>query len=368
YIRALFNNTFKTNTHLERALMTGITRVSKESIFSDLNNLKVITTTSKKYTTAFGFTEEEVFGAMDEQGFDPGLKEKVKFWYDGFTFGDTPDIYNPWSITSYLEEKEFNTYWADTSSNGLVGELLRTGDVEIKEDFERLLNRESIISQIDEQIVFSDLEGNPSAIWSLLVASGYLKIERVSRENVDDETPEYELRMTNNEVRIMFFSLIKRWFSAGSNMPGFIKCMLNGNVRDMNRYMNKVALATFNSFDTGTHPSESEPERFYHGFVLGLMADKAADYILKSNRESGYGRYDVVMEPKDPRNPAVIMEFKVISAEDGEKELSDTVANALLQIEDRRYDTDLISRGIPQDRIYKYGFAFRGSEILIGMG
>ena len=144
--------------------------------------------------------------------------------------------------------------------------------------------------------------------------------------------------------------------------------MLNGNVRDMNRYMNKVALATFSSFDTGTHPSESEPERFYHGFVLGLMADKAADYILKSNRESGYGRYDVVMEPKDPRNPAVIMEFKVISAEDGEKELSDTVAKALLQIEDRRYDTDLISRGIPQDRIYKYGFAFRGSEILIGMG
>ena len=368
YIRALFNNTFKTNTHLERALMTGITRVSKESIFSDLNNLKVITTTSMKYTTAFGFTEEEVFAAMDEQGFDPGLKETVKYWYDGFTFGDTPDIYNPWSITSYLEEKEFNTYWADTSSNGLVGNLLRAGNREFKESFEQLLNDESIQTELDEQIVFSQLGQKSSAVWSLLVASGYLKIVEVDRRDRAIRRPVYTLRLTNLEVKWMFYDLISVWFDNRSDaMPNFIKCMLAGNVEDMNNYLNRIARDTFSSFDTGTHPSESAPERFYHGFVLGLLVDKAADYVVKSNRESGYGRYDVVMEPKDIQNPAVIMEFKVYDERKREQELSDTVANALQQIEDKHYDTDLLARGIPQERIYKYGFAFRGREILIGM-
>ncbi|MBQ7678998.1 MAG: AAA family ATPase, partial [Butyrivibrio sp.] len=368
YIRALFNNTFKTNTHLERALMTGITRVSKESIFSDLNNLKVITTTSMKYTTAFGFTEEEVFAAMDEQGFDPGLKETVKYWYDGFTFGDTPDIYNPWSITSYLEEKEFNTYWADTSSNGLVGNLLRAGNREFKESFEQLLNDESIQTELDEQIVFSQLGQKSSAVWSLLVASGYLKIVEVDRRDRAIRRPVYTLRLTNLEVKWMFYDLISVWFDNRSDaMPNFIKCMLAGNVEDMNNYLNRIARDTFSSFDTGTHPSESAPERFYHGFVLGLLVDKAADYVVKSNRESGYGRYDVVMEPKDIQNPAVIMEFKVYDERKGEQELSDTVTNALQQIEDKHYDTDLLARGIPQERIYKYGFAFRGREILIGM-
>ena len=368
FTRSLFNNTFKTNPSLGRGIMTGITRVSKESIFSDLNNLTVITTTTNEYSTAFGFTEDEVFAAMDEQGFDPALREKVKAVYDGFTFGNETDIYNPWSITNFLKFREFKPYWADSSSNSLAGSLIRTGDPKLKETFEYLLKGESIEAEIDEQVVFSSLDGSENAVWSLLFASGYLKavsIRNISDDPLGADKLLYTLTLTNKEVRIMFESLISRWFSGSAALPDFIKCMLTGNVDDMNEYMNRIALRTFSSFDSGTKPSDDAPERFYHGFVLGLMVEKSSDYILKSNRESGLGRYDVVMEPRDIRNPAVIIEFKVYNEKKGEKDLSDTAANALKQIEEKKYDTDLLSRGIPAEHIYKYGFAFRGSECLI---
>ena len=169
FTRMLFNNTFKTNPHLARAVMTGITRVSKESIFSDLNNLTVVTTTSEEYKTSFGFTEKEVFAAMDAQGFDPSLKEEVKNWYDGFIFGSAADIYNPWSVTSFLKKGKLDTWWADTSGNGLVSELIRTGSPGLKEDFEELPKGNTLKTVIDEQIVFSDLKGNPEAVHSPLI-------------------------------------------------------------------------------------------------------------------------------------------------------------------------------------------------------
>ena len=370
FTRMLFNNTFKTNPHLGRAVMTGITRVSKESIFSDLNNLTVVTTTSEEYKTSFGFTEKEVFAAMDAQGFDPSLKEEVKNWYDGFIFGSAADIYNPWSVTSFLKKGKLDTWWADTSGNGLVSELIRTGSPGLKEDFEELLKGNSLNTVIDEQIVFSDLNGNQEAVWSLLVASGYLKItDTLIKKDGLERTLSHVIAITNYETRLMFNKLIRGWFKkAENNYPEFIRCMLTGNVKDMNRYMNRIALTTFSYFDSGNGPSEkTEPERFYHGFVLGLMVDKASDYVIKSNRESGFGRYDVVMEPKDTKDVAIILEFKVFNADKGEKDLSDTVANALKQIDDKRYDADLLARSIPAERIYKYGFAFRGSECLIGM-
>jgi len=364
FTRLLFNSTFKTNPYLERGLMTGITRVSKESVFSDLNNLEVVTTTSKKYETAFGFTEQEVFTAMDEYSLKE--KEKVKEWYDGFVFGECRDIYNPWSILNYLQKREFMAYWANTSSNGLVGKLIREGSRDVKIIMEDLLEQKSFHIQIDEQIVFSQLNQDESAIWSFLLAGGYLRAENhIFNEEEGEE--EYELVLTNKEVRIMFRQMIKSWFSSfKSSYNGFIKALLQNDKKAMNIYMNEVALTTFSFFDTGKGPSKrSEPERFYHGFVLGLMVELTDRYTITSNRESGFGRYDVMLEPAAQKDIAFILEFKVYDA-DEESSLQDTVKAALQQIEDKKYAAILEAKGIPADRIRKYGFAFQGKTVLIG--
>ena len=368
FTRSMFNSAFKTNPWLERAIMTGITRVSRESMFSDLNNLKVVTTTSDEYSTSFGFTEEEVFAALDECG-RSDQKQQVKQWYDGFIFGEHPDIYNPWSILNFLDTGNFTTYWANTSSNSLVGKLLREGNRRIKEKFEILLRGESIQSAIDEQIVYSQLDGNERAVWSLLLASGYLKV--VSFESYRDipegTNPKYELALTNLEVRLMFGNMIRDWFAAAeADYNDFIKALLLGDVKAMNAYMNRVSLDVFSYFDTGKRPSGEEPERFYHGFVLGLIVDLQGRYVITSNRESGFGRYDVVLEPKDPKvDDAIILEFKVHDPED-EATLKETVQAALSQIEEKQYAKALTARGIPSEHIRSYGFAFEGKKVLIG--
>ena len=358
FIRSLFNSTFKTNPYVERAMMTGITRGSKESIFSDLNNLKVVTTTSDEYATSFGFTEEEVFAAMDEMGMTE--KEKVKKWYDGFVFGKVSDIYNPWSIINLLDTGKFSTYWANTSSNSLVSRLIRQGSRRIKEQFETLMQGGCINTEIDEQIVYNLLDDNEEAIWSLLLASGYLKVLQV---NVEEEC--YQLTLTNYEVKRMFRKMIRGWFKKdSSNYNDFIQALLLDDVDAMNEYMNRVTRSVFSSFDTGKRPSSAEPERFYHGFVLGLMMELQDRYIITSNRESGFGRYDVILYPRKD-DDAIIMEFKVFNKR-REKNLEDTLASALRQIEEKQYAQTLIDRGIASERIRKYGFAFAGKEVLIG--
>ena len=366
FTRSMFNSTFKTNPHLDRGIMTGITRVSRESIFSDLNHLKVVTTTSDEYATAFGFTEEEVFGTLEEYGLAEE-KEKIKYWYDGFVFGEHRDIYNPWSILNYLDTEKYSTYWANTSANSLVGKLIREGNRRIKMSFEKLLRGEHIRCSIDEQIVYNRLGDNEEAVWSLLTAGGYLKIMSYDKEDmIGDEDVMYELALTNYEVKRMFRGLVKDWFrDARADYNDFIEAMLAGNLKAMNAYMNRVALQTFSYFDTGKGPLGDEPERFYHGFVLGLLVDLSGKYAITSNRESGFGRYDVMLEPKNGEDYAYILEFKTYDKED-EEGLKDTVQAAHAQIEEKQYEASLIAKGIPVEHIRKYGFAFEGKKVLIG--
>lgn len=270
FIRNFFNATFKTNPYLERAVLTGITRVSKESVFSDLNNLNVVTTSSTEYETSFGFTEEEVFQALEDLKMGE-QKELVKSWYDGFVFGNTHDIYNPWSITNFLDKKQVRPYWADTSSNSMIVELIRKASTDIKEKMEELLQGKEIVVNFDEQIVFEQLD----------------------------------------------------------NYNQFMKALLSDDIDAMNYYMNQIIMTTFSYFDVG----QNEPERFYHGFVLGLIADQTDIKVRNIKREES---------------------------------LEDTVQTALTQIKEKCYDAELYDRGLKKEEIHHYGFAFEGKKVLIG--
>ena len=365
FTRSLFHSTFKTNPSLERAVMTGITRVSKESVFSDLNNPKVVTTTSDEYATAFGFTEE-VFKALETFGHGD-KKEEVKLWYDGFVFGEQRDIYNPWSIINFLDTNgKFDTYWANTSSNSLVGKLIQEGNRSIKSTFESLLKGETIRCPIDEQIVYNQLDYDEDAIWSLLLASGYLKVLKHEEKTVGGKEVLYDLKLTNEEVKDMFYHIVRGWFARTKrDYNDFVKSLLVGDTESMNEYVNLVSEQVFSSFDTGKSPSRVQPERFYHGFVLGLIVELAENYVITSNRGSGFGRYDVMIEPKNQEEDAIILEFKVYNPKK-EKSLEETVASALTQIEEKEYERDLITKGFQKGQIRKYGFAFEGKTVLIG--
>lgn len=337
FIRNLLNATFKDNPYLARGIMTGITRISRESIFSDLNHLKVVTTTSNKYADCFG---------------------KVK------------DIYNPWSILNYLDNRTAAPYWVNTSSNHLIGKLLQEGNKQIKESFEKLLRKECIYAEIDEQIVYDQLDIDENAIWSLMLASGYLKVNNSRIKETNDEWNQiYELSVTNFEVLLMLKKLVRSWFApSASNYNEFIKALLQDDIKAMNLYMNRIALSVFSFFDTGKKPSAAaEPERFYHGFVLGLIVDLEERYRITSNRESGFCRYDIMLESRSVNDPAIIIEFKIQDPED-EINLLQTVEAALQQIDAKNYAVDLLDKGIPAERIRKYGFAFCGKTVLIGNG
>ncbi len=368
FFRSFFDNTFKTNPYLYHGIITGITRISKESIFSDLNNLNVVTTTSEEYAVSFGFTEEEVFGILERVGLGEE-KEQVKHWYDGFIFGSHTDIYNPWSITSFVKNNgKYSAYWVNTSSNGLLHSLVQTGKAEMKKTIETLIRGGSFQTMLDEQIVFNQLGSSETALWSLLLATGYLKV--VAAETVGERKKEvFTLTLTNLEVSILFENMVNSWFRDNTRIPynDFIKAMLLDDVDSMNEFMNDIALASFSNFDVSKSASSKDaPERFYHGFVLGLIVDLADRFTIKSNRESGFGRYDIMLKPHNQeKDCAYIIEFKVHKPRK-EKDLEQTLANARLQIEEKQYEAELTAEGIAPERIRKYGIVFRGKECLIG--
>ena len=361
FVRAFFNSSFKSNPSMERALLTGITRVARESIFSDLNNPKVVSATSSEYATSFGFTQDEVFAAMEEFGLHE--RDQVKDWYDGFTFGGVTDIYNPWSITNYLDSGRFAPYWANTSGNALISKIVREGDADLKSDFEALLSGGSVEKRFDEQVSFDELGRRPGAVWGLLVAGGYLRIEAAGPAHADGSI----LKITNHEVALSFDGMVRGWFDVvSSRYNAFVRALLAGDLDAMNVYMNDVALDTFSTFDTGKRASGLEPERFYHGFVLGLLVELRGRYLICSNRESGFGRYDVLLEPVDPKaDDGIVLEFKVHNPRK-EATLEDTVSAAKQQIVDKRYASDLEAKGLAPERIHAYGFAFEGKRVLIG--
>jgi hypothetical protein len=363
--RGFFNATFKTNPYMERAIITGITRISKESIFSDLNNLKVITTTSEDYETVFGFTQDEVFAAMDEYGMDS--KDEMKRWYDGFTFGKASDIYNPWSVTNAIRERRYRSYWVNSSSNKLMNSLVKKGNATLKMQFEDLINGKGIECYIDEEIIYDQLDTNKDAVWSFMLAAGYLKVvkyELVGKFNRGF----YTLALSNLEVEGMVNSLVEGWFKSDNSTyyNDFVKALLIDDVESMNEFMNEIALNSFSSFDVSKNASGKDaPERFYHGFVLGLMVELDGRYEIKSNRESGFGRYDIMLVPKDTESDkAYIIEFKV--KKQRENSLEETLRSAHIQIEEKCYEQELLNVGIPQGNIRKYGFAFEGKTVLIG--
>ncbi len=371
FFRNFFGITFKNIDSFDRAIITGITRIARESIFSDLNHLETVATTSNKYAAYFGFTEKEVFKALDLTGMG-GQKQGGKQWYDGFTFGDSTDIYNPWSITSFIANAgKYDTYWANTSSNALVSTLMKTGSATMKQTVENLIAGESFRAPIDEQIVFSQIEKNENAIWSLLLASGYLKVLNTDPFTSDrSEAPHYTLALTNLEVMFLFKKIIREWFeieTSGSTYNNFVKALLLDDVGYMNEFMNEIALKSFSQFDIAKSSSWPDaPERFYHGFVLGLMVGLQNRFTITSNRESGFGRYDVLLTPLDlEKDNAYIIEFKV-HRPGQEKDLQETVEKAHAQIQEKHYKAALTASGIPPEKIRKYGFAFKGKKCLIG--
>ena len=359
FMRNMFNSTLKTNPNLQKALLTGITRVSRESLFSDLNNINIVTISSDQYADCFGFTEKEVFEALEAYGYS-SEKKKVKEWYDGFKFGNIEDIYNPWSIISFLKKGKYEPYWANTSSNSLVSKLVREGSVEIKKAFEELLNDGVIETKIDEQLVYGEMTGNRNAIWSLLFTAGYLKPVSIVGEG---NMAVYSLKLTNHEVKDSFSLLVERWFeNEGDNYSYFVKALLEGNIDDMTDTLSEICESMISTFDGS---GKAAPENFYHGLVIGLLVELRDRYEIKSNRESGLGRYDVMLRPKDKKDNAVIMEFKSKRRSDKGITLDELCDIALKQIEDKKYETELLEAGFDKDKIIKLAFAFEGKALLI---
>ena len=361
FIQSFCTSAFKANQDMERALLTGVTRIPKDRGFGGFNNAFVCTMTSRKFETDFGFTQEEVDQSLKEYDLSD-QKESVRDWYGGYASGKETDIYNPSSILQFLKNQEYRSYCERNHGNALTSHELQIASNRIKSQMEDLLNGGTVETEIDEQISFSRLKMNQEAIWSLLLASGYLKVVSII---FDGEEYHYVLAITNLEVRLMFRKLIGEWFGpVKDNYNDFVRSLIDGNTDNANEDLEQILMNTVSFYDTGKKLTDlNKHESFYHGLVLGMIAQER-EYRITSNRESGRGRYDVMMKPLKKGLPGIIIEFKIFDSK-REKDLNETAERALKQIADKNYDTELIAEGIPEENIMHYGMAFSGKDVVI---
>ena len=356
FLRNWFSGGLKDNSSLEKGILTGILRIAKESIFSGLNNVDTFTILSGDFQDKFGLTESEVKKLLE----DYNLLDKwdsIRQWYNGYRIGSCEGIYNPWSVLNCISKKgALAPYWVNTSDNALMKQLITQGTDYFKADIEELIRGGTIEKNIEEGIVFTDLQSNPDVVWSLLLFSGYLSITTTS---VYGHT--CQLRIPNIEVRELYHSIILRWFKETIQEPNYqilLQSLIAGDVTTFSQIFQEFLLSSFSFFDI---PPE-EPEKIYHAFVLGVLIGLKDRYEVRSNRESGYGRYDVMLIPKNPQDLGIVMEFKKIGRFE-ESDLESAVASALKQIDDRKYDLELKERGI--SRILHLGLAFKGKNVMI---
>ena len=357
-IRSLFESALKTNDNLEFAVVTGCLRISKESIFTGLNNLKVISVTSQTYAEHFGFTPEEVKQMLRDYGLEENL-ETVQRWYDGYRFGDA-EVYNPWSVINYIDScyKDKHAfakpYWSNTSSNSIVRNLVEHADISVKQEIERLIEGGTIEKPIHEDITYDDMDSTQDNLWNFLFFTGYLK--KIS-ERQEGETIYMEMAIPNSEVRYVYKNAVLRWFEEKTKkkeLTPLYESMLNGDAEKMAEILSENLMETISFYDY--------QESYYHGFLAGMLKN-IGNYIVQSNRESGNGRPDILVRYPSVRGKAVIIEIKVAKTYQGLEEKCD---EALRQIGEQDYEAVLRQEGYQQ--ILKYGVAFYRKECMVKMG
>lgn len=355
FFKAFYGISFKDNKYLEKAVITGVSRIAKESLFSGLNNLSVYTIMDEEFADDFGITEEEMdqiiadFEVSEE-------KEEIKKWYDGYKIGEIDHIYNPWSVLNFLKRRQLIPYWVNTSSNDLI-KLILQKSYTVKEKIERLLKGEKIEVIVDFETIIEEIEKKEENIWGLLIGTGYLKVTRA----IDVLQNRYEVKIPNQEIRSLFEGIVRQWFLnkvMGNDLNQILEDLIELKLVEFEKKFKILVKEMISFMDVGEHVAEN----FYHAFVLGMLVGLKERYYVRSNRESGFGRYDIMLEPKDRKEKAFIMEFKVYEKEE-EKEIEETLEKAKKQIEERGYEAELKSRGY--ERIVKMVYAFKGKEVKI---
>ena len=353
FLKTFYGATFKDNPYLEKTVLTGVSRVAKESIFSGANNFDVYTIMDNEFADDFGITEEEMDKVIEDFQIEDE-KEEIRKWYDGYKIGDIEGIYNPWSILNYLNKRELMPYWVNTSSNDLIKMTLKNSTT-VKEQIERLLNDEAVEVNINLETVIVGIEDQEENIWGLMLQTGYLKIE----ETVSLTEGIYKVKIPNLEIKELFRGIVRDWFNnkvIGNNLNSILKDLVQLNLTEFEKKFKVLVKEMFSYMDVG----ENTAENFYHAFVLGMLVGLKDSYYVNSNRESGFGRYDIMLEPKDKNGNSFIMEFKVLEDME-EKTLEDTIENAKKQIEEKGYEENLRERGFTH--ITKMVYAFHGKQV-----